>query len=34
MDHSRAFTSTQEMSHKMTRIDADLWSRKRSTRTA
>ena len=27
IDHSRAFTSTQKMTHKMTRIDTDLWAR-------
>ena len=27
IDHSRAFTSTQNMTHEMTRIDADLWER-------
>ena len=27
IDHSRAFTTTQKMTHKMTRIDADLWAR-------
>jgi hypothetical protein len=27
IDHSRAFTSTQKMTHTMTRIDADLWDR-------
>jgi len=27
IDHSRAFTSTLKMTHKMTRIDADLWAR-------
>lgn len=27
IDHSRAFTSTQKMTHEMTRIDADLWER-------
>jgi hypothetical protein len=27
IDHSRAFTATQKMTHTMTRIDADLWAR-------
>jgi hypothetical protein len=27
IDHSRAFTSTQKMTHEMSRIDADLWER-------
>jgi hypothetical protein len=27
IDHSRAFTSTQKMTHTMTRIDAELWAR-------
>ncbi len=27
IDHSRAFGPTQTMTHKMTRIDADLWTR-------
>jgi len=27
IDHSRAFTTTQKMTHTMTRIDADLWAR-------
>jgi hypothetical protein len=27
IDHSRAFTSTQKMTHELTRIDADLWAR-------
>ena len=27
IDHSRAFTDTQKMTHEMTRIDADLWAR-------
>jgi hypothetical protein len=27
IDHSRAFTATQKMTHEMTRIDADLWTR-------
>jgi hypothetical protein len=27
IDHSRAFTTAREMTHTMTRIDADLWTR-------